>query len=322
MDARAGPAGLSRALLALAGLTAPAALTALAATAPGGCAPSRLDGETPAGARRLDARGVEQVWVPAGRFRMGTDEETRAELEALPLPAWVARELPSECPAHDVRITVGFWIDRCEVSNAAFAADGGYARRELWSEAGWTWLCAQPAGSRPAPCDGAAGGPELPRACISWFEAEAYARWRGGRLPTEAEWEYAARSPRSRRYPWGEDFEAARCNVVGGTGPAPVGSHPSGASWVGAQDMSGNLMEWVSDWLDVHAYERDAAAAEPAPGHPGAVQDPQGPSGGTIKVEKGGWWGAPAFTARCAYRHFEDPPEYSDHHIGVRVVTP
>lgn len=280
------------------------------------------------GTRRFDPHGIEQVWVPAGRFLMGTGESTRKELEALNLPAWVARELPSECPQHEVSITMGFWIDRYEVSNdayAAFVAAGGYTHRDLWSEAGWAWLGQQPPGSRPVTCGAGSNtfpdDPNLPRACISWFEAEAYARWRGGRLPTEAEWEYAARGPQSHRYPWGDDFDPDRCNVVGSTAPMPIGSFTEGASWVGAQDMAGNVMEWVSDWLDANGYQRDVADGGPA-GAAAAVLDPTGPEVGKVKVEKGGWWGGIAFTARSAYRHFEDPPAYSDHHIGVRIVTP
>ena len=285
--------------------------TLLAATS--GCVHTVRSKPLQPGFLRSDAHRVGQVWVPPGRFVMGTDEATRAELAAQDLPRWVAGELASECPAHEVVIGRGFWIDRCETSNAefaAFVADGGYGRRELWSDAGWAWLASQPAGSRPAPCE--ADSPDQPRAGITWYEAEAYARWRGGRLPTEAEWEYAARGPRSLRYPWGDAFDASRCTVVDATAPTPVGGLPAGASWVGALDMSGNVMEWVADWLDVGGYATQL---------PGA-QDPTGPATGKIKVEKGGWWGAPAFAARCAYRHFEDPPSYADHHIGVRVVTP
>lgn len=113
-------------------------------------------------------------------------------------------------------------------------------------------MAAQPAGSLPASCAGTE--PELPRRCVTWFEADAYARWRGGRLPTEAEWELAARGPDSRVYPSGDAFDATRCNVVGATGTVPVGSFPGGASWVGARDLAGNAMEWVNDWLDVSYY--------------------------------------------------------------------
>lgn len=92
---------------------------------------------------RHDAAGVEQVWVPAGSFAMGTDATGRSSLLALHPPGWVVRELPSEQPRHLVRITSGFWIDKYEVTNeafSAFVAAGGYTRRTLWSDGGWAWL--------------------------------------------------------------------------------------------------------------------------------------------------------------------------------------
>ena len=145
--------------------------------------------------------------------------------------------------------------------------------------------------------------------CLTWFEAEAYAAWRGGRLPTEAEWEYAARGPESPVYPWGDTFDRDKANVLNSVSPKPVGSYPTGVSWVGANDMAGNAMEWVSDWLGVDYY-----ASSPA-------TDPTGPATGTTKVEKGGWWGSNEFVARSAYRHYEDPPTYGDKHIGFRVAS-
>jgi formylglycine-generating enzyme required for sulfatase activity len=259
---------------------------------------------------RRDARGIEQVWVPPGSFRMGTDDAAVQALKAQSPPKWVAKELDSENPEHTVRLTDGYWIDKNEVTNASFAAfvaDGGYKTPGYWSEAGRAWLAGRRMEALPSECPGSL--PEHPRRCVSWFEADAYARWRGGRLPTEAEWEYAARGPKSPRYPWGDAFDATRCNVVDSTGPVPVGSYPQGASWVGALDMSGNAMEWVSDWLDV-AYYRQSPA-----------ENPTGPLAGTVKVEKGGWWGSNLFVARCAYRHYEDPPEYGDKHIGFRIVS-
>jgi formylglycine-generating enzyme required for sulfatase activity len=260
------------------------------------------------GKSRIDRAGIRQVWVPPGSFLMGTDDASLTALEQQGPPKWVAREFASEKPAHRVRLTRGYWIDTYEVTVAAFqefVSQGGYEQKAHWSPAGWAWLAGQDRATLPSPCAGDA--PDFPRRCVTWYEAEAYATWRGGRLPTEAEWEYAARGPDSLTYPWGNGFDAARCNVVDSTGPAPGGFHAGGVSWVGAHDMAGNAMEWVSDWL--------------APYGASQADDPTGPDSGTIKVEKGGWFGANPFVARAAYRHYEDPPEYGDKHIGFRIVS-
>ncbi len=207
-------------------------------------------------------------------------------------------------------LTKGYWIDKDEVTNAAFAAfvdAGGYTNQALWSADGWSWLGGKKASSLPLHCHGDVA--EQPRMCLTWYEAEAYAAWRGGRLPTEAEWEYAARGPKSTVYPWGDTFDREKANVLNSVAPKPVGSYPTGASWVGALDMAGNAMEWVADWLAVDYY-----ATSPK-------TDPTGPATGTIKVEKGGWWGSNEFVARSAYRHYEDPPTYGDKHIGFRVAS-
>lgn len=259
------------------------------------------------GETRIDPQGIEQVWVPAGTFLMGTEDDSN-----LNPPAWAERELPSEQPQHEVRLSRGFWIDKYEVTNAAFQAfvdDGGYQKKDFWSENGWGWLNHQDPGQLPIDCIPDAL-PDEPRVCVTWYEAEAYARWRGGRLPTEAEWEYAARGPQALIYPWGNTFDGSKANLVDSSGPAPVGSFPAGASWVGVQDMAGNAMEWVQDWLDFNYYKQKVK------------NDPQGPEAGTHKIEKGGWWGSNPFVARGAYHHFEDPPTYQDHHIGFRIVTP
>jgi formylglycine-generating enzyme required for sulfatase activity len=239
---------------------------------------------------------------------MGTNTASIDALKELNPPGFVFGEFPREQPPHEVRLTKGFWIDKYEVTRKAFRAfveEGGYSTREYWSDAGWEWLSSQSGISLPRICT--ADTPEIPIVCVTWYEAEAYARWRGGRLPTEAEWEYTARGPQSLVYPWGNEFDRSLCNVVDSQGLKPVGSFPAGASWVGAQDMAGNAMEWAQDWLGEYP--------------PGPVENPAGPSTGKIKVEKGGWWGATFFVARSAYRHFEDPPTYGDGHIGFRVAS-
>jgi len=261
-----------------------------------------------AGDLRTDLKGIKQVWVEPGSFQMGTDAKTIAGLQAMNPPPFIAAEFASEQPQHEVRLTKGYWIDKYEVTNRAFRAfvdDGGYENQAYWSAAGWEWLRGQPAGMLPMYCQGNVA--EIPVACVTWYEAEAYAAWRGGRLPTEAEWEFAARGPQSRVYPWGSVFDPDLCNVVDSKALLPAGSFPEGASWVGAEDMAGNVMEWVQDWL--------------GPYQSGAVENPAGPANGKVKVEKGGWWGANMFVARSAYRHFEDPPGYRDSHIGFRIVT-
>ncbi|TDQ66470.1 formylglycine-generating enzyme required for sulfatase activity [Maritalea mobilis] len=267
-----------------------------------------------AGSERRDEAGVTQLFVPAGCFQMGTDVDVlKAQAETLEAPDWAADAAQKfEVPAHHVCLTNDYWIDRTEVSNAdfaAFVAAGGYEQPDYWSEAGKQWLSGQYIGILPLPCD-SSDAPDHPRACITFYEAEAYATWRGGRLPTEAEWEYAARGPQSRVFPWGNEWIEENAHIVGQTGTAPVGQYVEGASWIGALNMSGNVMEWVQDWLGEGYY-----ASSP-------TNDPTGPETGSKKAEKGGWWGSNPFVARSAYKHYEDGPSYNDAHIGFRVVTP
>lgn len=263
-----------------------------------------------AGTVRMDSKGIKQVWVPADCFTMGADD-AEAMVKTLNAPSWVRKTLGFEAPAHEVCLTSGYWLDQFEVTNKAYQAfveAGGYTNLDYWTEAGKAWLSGQNVADLPTTCEDR----ELdhPRVCVTWYEAQAYAHWRSGRLPTEAEWEYAARGPKSLRFPWGNDWDQTKANVVGSTGLTAVGSFPVGVSWSGAYDMAGNAMEWVQDWLD--------------PDYPKLkVRDnPQGPDMGSIKIEKGGWWGSNPFVARVSYKHYEDPPDYQDHHIGFRIMTP
>lgn len=275
-------------------------------------AAAQTDEAPQAGDTREDDFGIAQQYVPAGCFVMGTSPEQAAYARTLTAPGWTLSRLPSEQPEHEVCLTQAYWIDTYEVTRAAFQAfveAGGYEDEAYWSEAGLAWLEGQTVEELAERCPDETD-PDAPQVCITWYEAEAYAAWRGGHLPTEAQWEFAARGEDSSIYPWGDTWDTSLANVENSEGLMPVGSFPGGVSWVGAHDMAGNAMEWVADWLSPNyralMEQRD---------------DPTGQPTGSIKIEKGGWWGSNAVVSRSAYRHFEDPPTYVDHHIGFRIVT-
>ncbi len=152
-----------------------------------------------------------------------------------------------EQPVHEVTLDA-FWIDRTEVTNAQFAgcvADGA---------------CQPPSETSSSTRDPYYGNDEFadyPVIYVSWNDASEFCEWAGGRLPTEAEWEYAARGPESFTYPWGNNGPSTSLlnfdTNVGDT--SEVGSYPDGASWVGALDMAGNVWEWVNDWYDSGYYQ-------------------------------------------------------------------
>jgi serine/threonine protein kinase len=247
------------------------------------------------GTPRNDDRGLPQVWVSPGCFMMGSPPGYNVRTE--------------ECPEHEVCITNGFWLDQYPVTNAAFQEfieDGGYKNRQIWSNAGWQWLSVnniKKPGNYPGHDD-----PVQPRVGVSWFEADAYARWRGGRLPTEAEWEYAARGPDSLKYPWGNTYEDGKANVRARR-IKPVSAYPDGRSWSDAFDLIGNVWEWVADWYDEAYYREDVK------------NDPPGPTSGKTRVLRGGSWRHDQNLARAAARR-PDAPLTRDDYIGFRIVTP
>lgn len=153
---------------------------------------------------------------------------------------------------------------------------------------------------------------EHPVVNVDWYDAEAYCAWTGRRLPTEAEWERAARGTTGRRFPWG-DAEPTRtlANYLnqwrGGGALEPVGSHPQGASPEGVQDLQGNVWEWVADWYDPHYYEK------------GPIRNPKGPDTGTRKVIRGSGWESEAPLLRSAHRLSSDPMN-RNHSLGFRCA--
>lgn len=244
-----------------------------------------------------------EVVLPGGMFVMGTDDEPWA--------------YDNERPAHEVEVPP-FRIDRAPVSNADFTefiADGGYDDPLLWTDDGWKWR-QEAALEHPMAWqrEGAGAWSVLrfghrgdlvatePVQHVCWYEADAFARWAGKRLPTEAEWEYAASwgpDGRKRRYPWGDDDPTVAHANLGQQqlGPVVRGSHSRGASAWGCVDMAGDVWEWTSS--DFHAY-------------PGFRSFPYREYsevfyGSEYKVLRGGSWAVHPVACRTTFRNWDYP---------------
>jgi iron(II)-dependent oxidoreductase len=241
--------------------------------------------------------------VEGGPFVMGTDSE-----------AWA---YDNERPAHVVDLD-GFWIDTTPVVNAdylAFMEDGGYHDRRHWTDDGWAWR--QEADlTAPQFWHPEGGGswsvrrygrslplvPDEPVQHVCWYEADAYARWAGKRLPSEAEWEKAASwTPEGlkRRFPWGDEPATDELANLGQRhfGPAPAGAYPRGAGPWGAEQMVGDVWEWTSS--DFTAY-------------PGFVSFPYREYsevfyGSDYKVLRGGSWATDPVAVRTTFRNWDFP---------------
>jgi sulfatase modifying factor 1 len=243
------------------------------------------------------------VFIPAGEFTMGTPAGTDG--------------LADEHPQRSVFLSP-FYIDRYEVSNGKylqFVTETHHRMPENTNAASTLWIDGQPM----------PGIEQHPVVNVSWTDADAYCRWAGKRLPTEAEWEKAARGTDARRYPWGNEWDISLANSasywagrtiefgsgtdweafwVKGEGAQiakrkglkgevltlPVGSFPHSASAYGLFDMAGNVAEWVQDWYDPNYYRS-------AP-----LDNPLGPERGAIKSMRGGSWLKPAVSLRTSDR--------------------
>ncbi|MFI5910715.1 ergothioneine biosynthesis protein EgtB [Dactylosporangium sp. NPDC051541] len=225
-----------------------------------------------------------EVLVPGGPFTMGTSTE-----------AWA---LDNERPAHQVDVPA-FRIDRAPVTNARYAEflDATGANPPLhWSRDPGGWLATE--FGRTAPIV-----PDAPVVHVSFHEAEAYAQWAGRRLPTEAEWEKAARwdpaTGRSRRYPWGDDDPAPHHANLGQRhlAPAPVGAYPAGASPLGVHQLIGDVWEWVDS--DLRPYP--GFAAFPYREYSEVFFGPD------YKILRGGSFGTDAAACRGTFRNWDYP---------------
>jgi formylglycine-generating enzyme required for sulfatase activity len=221
--------------------------------------------------------GSPAVLVPAGAFTMGDDAQS---------------------PRREVYLDT-FYLDKYKVTTARFAkflqATGSLRPPDGWDDAG------------------SESNGELPVIGVDWNDADAYCHWAHKRLPTQAEWEKAARGTDARAYPWGNDspdstrasFGRSAANPYRG-GLTPVGSHPAGKSPYGAYDLAGNASEWVADWF-----------SESFPGSD--VRNPKGPSAGEGRVIRGSGWDEPAERLISAKRYHASPAQRLDD-LGFRCA--
>ncbi|MCK4791081.1 MAG: SUMF1/EgtB/PvdO family nonheme iron enzyme, partial [Desulfobacteraceae bacterium] len=218
------------------------------------------------------------VYVPAGEFIMGSsdkDIETYLQMFIYRRPSRFANEKPQ----HTVYLDA-FYIDEYEVTNAQyeeFMAATGHSAPPYWKDE----LFNQPA---------------QPVMSVTWEDAKAYADWVGKRLPTEAEWEKAARGTDGRFWTWGSEWDASKLNandvgtIEGFVYTSPVGSFPQGVSPYGVHDMAGNVWEWCEDWYDENYYSYSPKI------------NPKGPASGDNHVLRGGDWSMNLDFTRCASR--------------------
>jgi formylglycine-generating enzyme required for sulfatase activity len=210
--------------------------------------------------------------IPAGEYWMGRTHTATLEQAII-----LERDRRDDQPAHRIYVDA-FYLDTHEITNADYLrfVDATGAVKP------WYW----PGGKI------AKGEERFPVNNVTWAEADAYCRWVGKRLPSEAEWERAARGGLDRkRYPWGDEGAKDRAHTGSATGPTAVGSFPPNA--FGLYDIAGNVWEWTSDW-----YERDYYAVSPE-------RNPTGPAKGSYRVIRGGGW--TEGVQMNSFRNYADP---------------
>lgn len=237
--------------------------------------------------RKVD--GMEMMYVPEGNFMMGSDT---GEID--------------ERPMHEVWLDA-YWVDKYEVTNDQFSKFVRETKYQTDAEAkgesygyvgdwefipGANWMAPEGEGSD---IDSRQNHPVVH---MSWNDANAYCAWVGGNLPSEAQWEKAARGVEDeRKYPWGEIINTNMLNYNMSIGvTTEIGSYPDGASPYGLLDMAGNVLEWGNDWYDGEYYSENDN------------HNPVGPGSGEGKVLRGGAWSARGAVAKVYYRYWKYPP--------------
>ena len=260
------------------------------------------------------------VKVPAGPFLMGsTDQQIADVLDMLRQDASASWDsfIKGEQPQHTLTLPV-YEIGKAEVTNAQFrpfVENDGYANRAYWDDAGWQWRTEQQRTQPNCWTEANFNGDNQPVVCVTWYEATAYARWLSAQtgqnfsLPTEAEWEKAARGTDGRSYPWGNAWDAKLANSAeSGLGKtAPVGQYPGGASPYGALDMAGNAWEWTQSVYTAYPYNASDGREN--------LSD----QAGKRFTIRGGSWDAKGIFLRAALR-FYSSPAYDDQSVGVRLA--
>jgi formylglycine-generating enzyme required for sulfatase activity len=287
-------------------------LLLLIATSLSSCATNQLEDTW---VRPMDKMTL--VYVPEGEFQMGSSKELvfsakdicKQSLGNISGAVCDATSFMDEFPDHKVSLS-DYWIDQTEVTNAQYRicieAGGCELPKDLGSYSEESYF------DNPDFDD-------YPVVQVTWTMAWEYCNWAGARLPTEAEWEYASRGPEGFIFPWGSEFDRTKLNYCdsscdgisdpvyndGYPETSPVGSFPSGASWVGALDMAGNVREWVNDWYAQFPLDD--------------LTDPRGPVSGDEKTMKGGSWYDAPFNIRSTNRGGL-PTDYWRHKVGFRCV--
>lgn len=267
-------------------------------------APARRNtGHTP---RPLPAWVPTLIHIPAGRFLMGSsDNDKQADGD--------------EKPQHSLTLP-GYWIGKTPVTNAQFrpfVEGDGYRNQQFWTQAGWKWR-EEAKIIKPEYWENQNwNGSDYPVVGVSWFEAVAYCRWLSAqtghafRLPSEAEWEKAARGPKGLIWPWGNTWQAECCNSkeAGNSRITPVGQYPNGASPYGVLDIAGNVCEWVATaWEKRYPYQFEDE-----------WRDTYLELDGT-RVFRGGSWAHDQKGVRGACRNYDAPHDRFFLQIGLRVA--